>query len=108
MLIGKDATWPDYKRKTNVQAWGYLTQAEILGSANIPREEVEEGILDRMRNFKESLTQENRSETNRLGNEMSGRIRALLKQSQSLITEEIDTDEEWETVWEIPEGKLKL
>ena len=88
-----------------------LDTGRDTGSENIPREEEvgeEERIRGRVRNFKEARTQESRSETKRLVNEMSGKIKAILLQNQSLISEEIDTDEEWGPVGRIPEEKMKL
>ena len=85
-----------------------MIQAEILAPENIPLAEVEGRIRDLVKNFKEGRSQESRSETNRLINEMRGIIKALLQKNQSLIMEEIDTAEEWGHVGRITEEKTNL
>ena len=37
-LIEKEITWNEYNKEANLQAWGYLIQAELLESLRISRE----------------------------------------------------------------------
>lgn len=83
------------KKQTNVQACGYLIQEALLESLRIPREEFGNRIRWLLWSSREESTKGIRSEYNRTVNKIREPLKGAMELKKSLISHEIDTDDEW-------------
>ena len=107
VLIDKAITLPEYRKK-NVQAWGYMLQAELLESLRNSREQVGGEIRERLWNCREERTKGIRSEYNPTVSQIWEKDIDPMWHVKSLINQSIDTDEEWGRAGMIPEGLLNI
>ena len=106
-LIERNVTWSEFRRLTNVHAWGCMIQEEMREAANVTKEEMGDKIRRKQGATSGAEIRTYRIDIDMIYHQLRKRVKLIECQNRAWIGSEINTYFEWEPVGMMTKEEIK-